>query len=78
MILVNLVDLVTLVNMVILVNLANIVILAFLVMPVNLASLEILVYLQGVSKKRYFSDFCLVSVLEDGFYIFTCDLESEP
>ena len=33
--------------------------------------------IQGVSKKRYFSDFCLVSVLEDGFYFFTCDLESE-
>ena len=25
-----------------------------------------------VSKKRYFSDFCLIYVLEFGFYFFTC------
>ena len=34
-------------------------------------------YLQGVSKKRYFSDFRLISVLEVGFCFFTCVLESE-
>ena len=37
--------------------------------------------IQGVSEKRYFCDFCLVSVLElpveARFYFFTCDLESE-
>ena len=33
--------------------------------------------LQGVSKKRNFSDFRLVYVLDVGFYFFTCDLESE-
>ena len=40
--------------------------------------LKRILVIQGVSKKRYFSDFRLVSVLEIGFYIFTCDLESEP
>ena len=34
-------------------------------------------YIQGVSKKRYFLDFILVSVPEVGFYFFTCVLESE-
>ena len=34
-------------------------------------------YVQGVSKKRYFSDFCLISVLEVGFCFFTRVLESE-
>ena len=33
--------------------------------------------IQGVSKKRYFSDFRLISVLEVRFYFFTCVLESE-
>ena len=33
--------------------------------------------IQGVSKKRYFSDFCLISVLEVRFYFLTCDMESE-
>ena len=36
-----------------------------------------LMFLQGVSKKRYFSGSCLVSALEIEFYVFTCDLESE-
>ena len=34
-------------------------------------------YIQGVSKKRYFSDFCLISVLEVRFCFFTCDMEPE-
>ena len=33
--------------------------------------------LQGVSKKRYFSDFHLFSVLEVGFCFFSCVMESE-
>ena len=33
--------------------------------------------LQGVSKKRYFFDFCPISVLEVGFYFFICVSESE-
>ena len=33
--------------------------------------------LQGVSKKRYFFDFYLISVLEVGFYFFICVSESE-
>ena len=32
--------------------------------------------IQGVSKKRYFSDCRLISVLEVGFCFFTCVLES--
>ena len=32
---------------------------------------------QSVSKKRYFSDFCLISDLEVRLYFFTCVLESE-
>ena len=32
---------------------------------------------QGVSKKRYFSDFCLISVLEVVFYFFRYVFESE-
>ena len=32
---------------------------------------------QGVSKKRYFFNFYLISVLEVRFYFFTCVLESE-
>ena len=32
---------------------------------------------QGVSKKRYFSGFCLISVPEVGFCFFTCVMESE-
>ena len=31
----------------------------------------------GVSKKRYFSDYHLFSLLEAGFHFFTCDSESE-
>ena len=31
--------------------------------------------LQGVSKKRYFFDFCLIYVLETGFNFFACDFE---
>ena len=33
--------------------------------------------IQGVSKKRYFSDFRLISVLQVRLYFFTCVLESE-
>ena len=36
-----------------------------------------LIYLQGVSKKRYFSDFHLTSLLDVGFCFFTCVMESE-
>ena len=32
---------------------------------------------QGVSKKRYFSDFHLTSLLDVGFCFFTCVMESE-
>ena len=47
------------------------------VIVVIVVILMIVVIVQGVSKKRYFLDFCLISVLEVGFYFFTCDLESE-
>ena len=33
--------------------------------------------IQGVSKKRYFLGFCLISLLEVRFYFFTCVSESE-
>ena len=34
-------------------------------------------YVQGVSKKRYFLGFRLISVLEVGFHFFRCVSESE-
>ena len=39
--------------------------------------LQMTIKVQGVSKKRYFFDFYLISVLEVRFYFFTCVLESE-
>ena len=38
----------------------------------NVQLYNVHVDIQGVSKKRYFYDFCLISVLEFGFYFFTC------
>ena len=43
----------------------------------NLMCICIFVFVKGVSKKRYFLGFCLISLLEVRFYFFTCVSESE-
>ena len=44
---------------------------------IHVKNLIIFEIIQGVSKKRYFSVFCLFSVLVVGLYFFTLVLESE-